>query len=62
MARPHVPKAKQKVRQFNFRLSEDEFELIRQAAGDYPPTTWARAELLRLARKEIQKLKRRGSA
>ena len=44
------PKAAEpKSRQFNFRLSEPEYQQILEAAGGYPPTTWARVELLKLA-------------
>ncbi len=46
--RPRLPVPKD--HQFNFRLSEAEYELIVEAAGGYPPTTWARVELLKLAR------------
>ena len=44
-----------KVRQFNFRLSEAEWRLIREAAGGYPPATWARVELLKLAKAMLKK-------
>ena len=47
------PKA-QLMRQFNFRLSESEYRLIKRAADGYPPTTWARVELLKLAAKAVK--------
>ena len=53
--RPGRPKTtKPQVRQFNFRLTEKEYRLIRDAAGGYPPATWARVELLKLAAKAVK--------
>ena len=46
--RPKLPEPKD--HQFNFRVSESEYKLIQQAARGYPVTTWARVELLRVAR------------
>ena len=58
--RPAKPKSQQRLRQFNFRLTEAEYRLVEDAANGYPPSTWARVELLRLARKEVQKMRRGG--
>ena len=59
--KPGRPKtATPKVRQFNFRMSEAEYELIQEAAGGYPPATWARVELLLLAKRVVQERKRGG--
>ena len=49
-----------KVRQFNFRMSEAEYELIQEAAGGYPPATWARVELLQLAERVVAERKKKG--
>ena len=49
-----------KERQFNFRVSEEEYELITKAANGYPPTTWARVELVRLAREKVARAKKGG--
>ena len=48
------------VRQFNFRMSEAEWRLIQEAAGGYPPATWARVELLKLAERVVRERKRGG--
>ncbi len=42
-------------RQFNLRVSAHEYELIRRAAGQYPPTTWARVQILEAAERELRK-------
>ena len=55
--RPRQPKPK--IRQFNFRLSEEEYSLVEDAAGGYPPATWARVELLKLAAATIEKSRKR---
>ena len=57
--RPKLPVPKD--RQFNFRVSQAEYELILEAAGGYPPTTWARVELLRLARQVVGDKKKGGT-
>ena len=49
-----------KVRQFNFRMSEVEYELIQEAAGGHPSATWARVELLRLAERVVAERKKGG--
>ena len=53
--RPKV--GKPKTRQLNFRLTEQEYRLIHDAAGGYPPATWARVELMKLAVKTVKKAK-----
>ncbi len=59
--KPGRPKtATPQVRQFNFRMSEDEYELIQEAAGGYPPATWARVELLKLAERVVAERKKGG--
>ena len=58
--RPRQPKPK--TRQLNFRLSQEEYDLIQEAAGGYPPATWARVELLRLAGRTVRERKKGGNA
>ena len=54
--KPGRPKTKEtQTRQLNFRLTESEYAVIREAAGRYPVATWARVELLRAAESEISK-------
>lgn len=48
-----------RMRQFNFRLDDAEYALVAEAAGDYPPATWARVQLLRAARAAIEEQKAR---
>lgn len=54
LGRPPSP-APKRTRMFMMRLFEEEMRLIQEAAGDYPAVTWARAEVLKAARRKVGK-------
>ena len=47
------PKATLKRTYMALRLSDEERKLVHAAAGEYPVATWARVELVRLAREKL---------
>lgn len=49
------PQRTQFDRQMAIRLSEEDYSLLAEAAGPYPIATWARVELVRLAREKLGK-------
>jgi hypothetical protein len=51
--RPTLPESEKRKPAFLLKLSDAEFELIRQAAGE-KVSTWARETLLRAARRRIK--------
>jgi len=51
--RPALPDSERRKAAFLLKLTDAEFELIRQAAGD-KVSTWARETLLRAARRRVK--------
>lgn len=53
--RGRKPSKSPRKRYLAIRVSEEEHRWITEAAGGYPPATWARIELVRLARARLGK-------
>ncbi len=58
--RPRLSGPKREV-VFSIRLTPEERELIKKAAGPYPTGIWARVELVELARGRVKGKKKGGS-
>ena len=56
--RPSIPDDVRRRVVLSVRLTESERELIAKAAGPYPPSIWARVELVKVAEKDVKKPRR----
>lgn len=52
--RPRKLPADRRVRFVQLRLTQEEWDRLEEAAGGFPPGTWARVELMRLVDEHLE--------
>jgi hypothetical protein len=57
VASPAMPKGEPRTKKALLAFSDEEWALVEQAAGGFPPATWMRVIVVEAARKALKEIK-----